>query len=65
MLDKASNRLSFSLITAALIIGSSLLINTRAQTFLGTSHHPGTMGYVAAATLGFWRVVSILRSGKL
>lgn len=65
MLDKASNRLSFSLITAALIIGSSLLMNTGAQTFLGPSHELGTMGYVAAAILGFWLVVSILRSGKL
>ena len=65
MLDKGSNRLSFSLITAALIIGSSLLINTNTQTFMGPSYHLGTMGFVAAATLGFWLVVSILRSGKL
>jgi len=59
MLDKVSNRLSFTLITAALITGSSLLSNTSAQAFLSTSHHLGTMGCVAAATLGFWLVVSV------
>ncbi len=65
ILDKFSNRLSFSLIIAALIIGSSLLIQTNAQTFLGESHQLGVIGFVCAGILGFWLLVNILRSGKL
>ena len=65
ILDKLSNRLSFSLIIAALIVGSSILIQTDAKTFLGPSHHLGMLGFVLAGIMWIWLLINILRSGKL
>lgn len=65
IIDKSSNRLAVSLITAALIIGSSVLINSGAQTFLGSSHYLGTMGFVTGAILGVWLLIKTFGSGKL
>jgi len=64
-LDRSSNRLSFSLIIAALIVGSSIVLETyTGPTFLGLPLLP-LMGYVSAGLLGFWLAISILRSGRL
>ncbi len=64
-IDKASNRLSFSLIIAAIIIGSSIIM----QVHIGPSYDGipiiGFSGYIIALLLGFWLVWSIFRSGKL
>ncbi len=65
-LDKSSNRISFALIIAALLVGSSLLVPQegtvlglfRVQTF-------GIVGYVVAAIIGIWLVISIIRSRHL
>ncbi|MFH1440719.1 MAG: AarF/ABC1/UbiB kinase family protein [Candidatus Omnitrophota bacterium] len=65
MLDKLSNRLSFSLIIAALIIGSSLLMQSNTETFYGASHHLGVIGFVIAGIMGLWLLLNIIRSGKL
>ena len=64
-LDRSSNRISFSLVIAALIVGSSLVILTdKGPMFLG---YPalGVIGYMIAAFLGFWLAIAILKSGKL
>jgi ubiquinone biosynthesis protein len=64
-MDRSSNRLAFSLIIAALIIGSSIIV------FFDKGLHVfgfsvfGLIGYVIAAILGLWLVIAILRSGKL
>ncbi|MBN1816180.1 MAG: AarF/ABC1/UbiB kinase family protein [Sedimentisphaerales bacterium] len=65
-LDKSSNRISFALIIAALLIGSSLLI-AQDGTFLGLFHLQtvGVIGYVIAAAMGFGLLISILRSNRL
>lgn len=64
-LDKSSNRLSFSLIIAALIIGSSIIVFfNKGPCIFGLSMF-GLIGYVIAAWLGLWLVIAILRSGKL
>ncbi|MEA3507027.1 MAG: AarF/UbiB family protein [Elusimicrobiota bacterium] len=64
-LDKLSNRLSFSLIIAALIIGSSLIIQLQVgPTFFGFSAF-GLTGYLLASFLGIWLLWSIIRSGRL
>ncbi|MBF0485566.1 MAG: AarF/ABC1/UbiB kinase family protein [Candidatus Omnitrophica bacterium] len=65
MLDKASNRLSFSMLVAAIIIGSALLVHTSGASFLGSHHQLGIAGFVVAGALGLWLVGSIMRSGKL
>jgi ubiquinone biosynthesis protein len=65
VLDKSSNRLSFSLIIAALIIGSSLVMQlNKGPQLLGFPAF-GALGFLIAGILGLWLVVAILRSGRL
>jgi len=64
-LDRSSNRISFSMIVAAIIIGSSLMFHARVgPTWYGIPLL-GLTGYLVAAIMGMWLVVAILRSGKL
>lgn len=64
-IDSSSNRLSFSMIVAAIIVGSSLIINMdKGPTVYGFAAL-GLGGYVIAGILGLWLVISILRSGKI
>ncbi|VVB94833.1 protein kinase UbiB [uncultured archaeon] len=63
-LDIASNRLSFSMIIAALIVGSSLIIQTRMQPSLFGVPFLGIFGFLLAGILGLGLLVSIIRSGK-
>ena len=64
-MEKSSNRLSFSLIIASLIIGSSLIMQTGIEpTFFGFPVI-GIIGYSLAGLLGIYLAFSILRSGKL
>lgn len=64
MMDKVSSRLAFSVILAALIVGSSIVINTNTATFFGRSPHLGIIGFIAAAIMGVWLLINILRSGR-
>ncbi|MFH1007669.1 MAG: AarF/UbiB family protein [Candidatus Latescibacterota bacterium] len=64
-LDRSSNRLSFSLIIAALIVGSSLVMQVGKGPQLLGFPLIGIVGYLIAAVLGLWLAVAILRSGKL
>jgi len=64
-LDKSSNRLSFSMLIAALIIGSSLIMQTDKGPLLFGFPVLGFLGYSAAALLGLWLAIAILRSGRL
>ncbi len=64
-LDRASNRLAFALIIAALIVGSSLVIQLEAGPRLWGLPLFGFLGFGFAAILGFWLVIAILRSGRL
>ena len=64
-LDKSTNRLSFSLIITALIVGSSLVMRLdKGPLFLGFSVF-GLFGYSIAGILGLWLAITILRSGRL
>jgi len=58
-LDKSSNRISFALIIAALLIGSSMLVAQE------NFQEMGIIGYIFAAVFGVWLLVSIIRGGKL
>jgi ubiquinone biosynthesis protein len=63
--DQISNRISFSIIIAALIIGSALIvISNTPPLFYGISII-GLIGFVAAAVMGIWLLVAILKKGKL
>jgi ubiquinone biosynthesis protein len=66
MLDRSSNRLSFALIIAALLVGSSMLVSQEGNVLgLVRLQTLGILGYVAAAAMGIWLLVSILRSRRL
>jgi len=58
--DRSSNRISFALIIAALILASSLLVQQQ-----GTLQSFAIVGYVIATIFGLWLIISILRSGRL
>jgi len=63
-LDRAFNRLAFGLIIAALIVGSSLVMQRDSgPQFLGFPFL-GIIGYLAAGILGIWLIISIFQSGR-
>ena len=72
-LDRASNRLAFSVVTGAIIIGSSYVMSAGvgptwgALRILGLGDVPilGLVGFVIAGVLGLGLMWSIFRSGKL
>jgi len=63
--ERSANRLSFSLIIAAIIVGSSLIMRLEVGYKLLGYPLLGIMGYVFAGILGVWLVLAMLRSGKL
>lgn len=63
-LDRASNRLSFSLIIGAIVVGSSIVMAFHTGPHYAGIPLLGLAGYVIAAALGLWWAVAILRSGR-
>jgi ubiquinone biosynthesis protein len=63
--DKSSNRLAFSIITAAIIVASSIIIHAGQGKTLFGMPVLGLIGYVIAALFGIWIIIGILRSGQL
>ncbi|MFC1844664.1 ABC1 kinase family protein [Thermodesulfobacteriota bacterium] len=63
-LDNLSNRLSFSIILASLIIGSSMIITTGVKPLIFGYPAIGLVGYLISAFLGIIVVISIFRSRK-
>jgi ubiquinone biosynthesis protein len=62
-LDKSSNRVSFALIVSALLVASSLLVAQEGMVLgLISLQTMGVLGYVIAAIIGIWLVISIIRS---
>ena len=64
-IDRSSNRISFALVIAALIIGSSFVIQIDKGPMLFDYPALGVIGYVLASVLGVWLLIGILKSGKL
>jgi len=64
-LDRSSNRLAFSLIIAALIVGSSMIMRLEVGPFLFGYSVIGIAGFLIAGMLGLWLAIAILRSGRL
>ncbi|MCK4575472.1 AarF/ABC1/UbiB kinase family protein, partial [candidate division WOR-3 bacterium] len=63
--ERSANRLSFSFIIAALIVGSSLIMLSNKGPFLLGFPALGIIGFVIAGIFGLGLVISLLRSGKL
>ena len=64
-MDRSANRLSFSLIIASLIVGSSLIIELDKAPRLWGLPLFGLIGFSLAGLLGLWLVLNILRSRNL
>jgi len=64
-MDRSSNRISFALVIAAIIIASSLVIQIDKGPMLFDYPVFGLMGYILASVLGIWLLIGILKSGKL
>ncbi len=63
-LDQAASRLTLGIVTAALIIGSAIVMNVQAGQQAFGLPLLGLLGFVGAALGGVWLLVSIWRSGK-
>ncbi|MBW1837602.1 MAG: phosphotransferase [Deltaproteobacteria bacterium] len=63
--DQISNRISFSIIIAALIVGSALIVISKIPPFMYGISLIGIIGFLAAALMGIWLLVAILRKGRL
>ncbi len=65
-LDKSSNRLALSIILAATLIGSSIIMMGQVgPLILDNVSVLGIVGYLLASVMGFSLVVAIFRSGRL
>ncbi|MCR4286813.1 MAG: AarF/UbiB family protein, partial [Deltaproteobacteria bacterium] len=62
--DRSSNRLTFAVIMASLVIGSSLVMSSGGGPIVMGYPLLGIAGFVIASILGLWLAVQIIRSGK-
>jgi len=64
-LDRIGNRVSFSVIIASLLLSSSLIIQAKVEPIIKGYPVLGLLGFLGAAVMGLWLLISIIRSGKL
>lgn len=63
-LDSITNRLTFGIIIAAMIIGSSMIITTGIGPLLFGYPAFGVIGYLISGVLGLWLIFNIIRHRK-
>lgn len=63
-LDRAASRLALAIVTAALIVGSAIVVDVEGG--LNPTWFPslGFLGFLGAVVGGIWLLISILRSGR-
>jgi ubiquinone biosynthesis protein len=64
-MDRSSNRLSFAVVIAAIVIGSSIMVHAGAGPQAFGYPLLGLAGFLAAGILGIGLAIGILRSGRL
>ncbi|MDW7772437.1 MAG: AarF/ABC1/UbiB kinase family protein [Desulfobulbaceae bacterium] len=64
-LDQVSNRISFAIVLASLIIGSSLIVLSGIPPKWHDIPIIGLIGFLMAGIMGFWLLISILRHGRM
>ena len=62
-IEKASNRISFSLLVAALVVASSLVLLRQGGGLASRAF--GVAGFLFGAVVGIWLLIGIIRSGKV
>lgn len=63
--DQISNRVAYSIVLASLIIGSSLIVLSQVPPTWRGIPVIGLGGFITAAFMGFWLLLSIIRHGKM
>jgi ubiquinone biosynthesis protein len=63
--DQITARLSFSLVLASLVVGSSIVINSRIPPLWNNLSLIGIGGFLGAGCIGFWLLISLLRGSKM
>lgn len=63
-LDRVSSRISFAIVLAALIIGSSLIVLSGIPPHWHNIPVIGLLGFLVAGVMGFWLLLSIIRHGR-
>lgn len=63
--ERISNRVSFAIVAAALIVGSSIIVQADIPPKIAGIPVIGLVGYLVAGALGFVLLISILRHGRL
>jgi ubiquinone biosynthesis protein len=63
--NQISNRISFSIVIASLIIGSALIVFAKTPPLFHGLSIIGIVGFISAAIMGIWLLVAILRKGRL
>ena len=64
-IDRSSNRTAFSVIVAALLVSSSLIVQADIPPHIFGVPAIGIVGYTAAGFMGLWLLFAIMRSGRL
>ncbi len=63
--DRISNRITFAIVLASLIIGSSLIVLSNIPPHWREIPVIGLIGFVIAGVVGFWLLWSIMRHGRI
>jgi len=63
--DQARNRVAFSIVMAALVIGSAVVVLSRTPPLIFGISVIGIVGFAVAAVMGAWLFLAIMRRGRL
>ncbi len=63
--DQTSNRIVFAIIIASLIMGSAQLIDSNVPPLIFNVSLIGIVGFSAAAIMGIWLLIAIIKKGRL
>ena len=63
-IDRATSRLTIGIVTASLIIGSSIVMTVASDSIFGGLSTWGLLGFIGAVLGGIWVLISIRRGGK-
>ena len=63
-LENVASRVTFGIIIAAMIVGSSMIITTGVRPFLFGFPALGVIGYLFSGLLGIWLLINIIRRRK-
>ena len=63
-IDRVANRITLGILTAAMIIGSSMIITTGVRPFLFGYPALGLSGFLLSGCIGLWLIIDILRKRK-